>query len=43
MSLFTPAQLDKINKSAEKSKQALEKPVATKTRSINAELNRISD
>lgn len=43
MSLFTPAQLDKINKSAEKSKQALEKPVATKTKSINAELNRISE
>lgn len=43
MGLFTPAQLDKINKSAEKSKQALEKPVAVKTKSINAELNRISD
>lgn len=43
MSLFTPAQLDKINQSAEKSKQALEKPVPQKTKSINAELNRISD
>lgn len=42
MSLFTPAQLDKINKSAEKSKQAFEKPVATKTKTINADLNRIS-
>lgn len=43
MSLFTPAQLDKINKSAEKSKQALEKPVPQKTKSINADLNRISE
>ena len=43
MGLFTPAQLDKINKSAEKSKQALEKPVPQKTKSINADLNRISD
>lgn len=43
MGLFTPAQLDKINKSAEKSKQTLEQPVAVKTKSINAELNRISD
>lgn len=42
MGLFSPAQIDQINKVAAKSKQALSPPKSVKTKTINNDLNRIS-
>lgn len=42
MGLFSPAQIDQINKVAAKSKEVLKPPTAVKTKSINTELNAIS-
>lgn len=42
MKLFSPAQMDQINAVAAKSKEALQPPKATKTKSMNSELNSIS-
>lgn len=42
MKLFSPAQMDQINAVAAKSKEALKPPKAAKTKSMNKELNEIS-
>lgn len=42
MALFSAAQIEQINQVAAKSKEVLQPPKSTKTKSINAELNSIS-
>lgn len=42
MGLFSPAQIDQINKVAAKSKEVLQPPTSVKTKTINSDLNRIS-